>query len=65
MKYRVIKKFYDPFLCRRVEVNEYVDVKDEHLEGYKGYVEIIKNVIEVNKVDVEFKKEPKKKMRGD
>lgn len=49
MDYKVIKKFFDPFLQRRVHPGETVDVEDKHLEAYKPYVEIPSALKEVEK----------------
>ena len=40
MKYKVIKKFYDPLEKRRMGLGDMVEVADEHLEAYKPYIEI-------------------------
>lgn len=68
MRYKVIKKLYCPILARRVEKGEEIEVKDEHLESYKGYIEKPKvvEIVEVKKVVevIEQAKEtPKKKVR--
>lgn len=39
MEYKVIKKFYDPFLQRRVMPNETIEIPKERLENYKPYIQ--------------------------
>ena len=77
MKYEVIKKFYDPFLQRRVMPGESIEVKNKHIEGYKGYIEIPgapkEKAIEEKRVTIEeamaapamkITERPKKKDKG-
>ena len=40
MKYKVSKKFFDPFLQKRMAVGDMVEVTNEHLESYRPYIEI-------------------------
>ena len=40
MKYKVTKKFFDPFSQKRMAQGDMVEVADEHLENYRPYIEI-------------------------
>jgi len=39
MKYKVMKRFYDPFLNRRVMPGETVEIQEKYLKGYTPYIE--------------------------
>lgn len=40
MKYKVIKKFFDPFMQKRMAPGDTVEVADKHLDAYKECIEI-------------------------
>lgn len=56
--YKVTKKFYDPLLHRRVSVGEKIEIPEEHLKGYKPYIQNIETA-EI----VLIKEMPKKKKK--
>lgn len=61
MKYKVIKRLYDPFESRRIFPGEFIEISQNNLKCYKGYIEIPK---EKEEPTIEEKAKPKKKSGG-
>jgi len=54
--YKVIKKFYDPILARRVVAGEVIEISDVDIAGYIPYVQKIETSI--NQQEVEERRTP-------
>lgn len=64
MKVKAIKRFYDPFLRRHVVPNEEIEIKPEHLSGYKPYIAAKQEQAAAKDAPAKKASEPKKK-RGE
>jgi hypothetical protein len=61
MKYKTLKPLYCPLSQRRITPGEYIEIPEQHLQSYKGFVEIIETATIEPVVEVAIKPKSKKK----